>query len=121
MPDKWRVGRTLGRTLYYQLGDEPSKDDHFLGLMENRALAERVAAAVNRDLAAAGGCSCTASRVVVIHDRHTPCGEQQHDHVGLAALDAAARAGACPDDMPLIHVAVTAVLDTLTDSQENTP
>lgn len=37
--DRWRVGRTVGRTIYRQLGDDPSKGDE---------LAELVVAALNR-------------------------------------------------------------------------
>ena len=43
----WRTGQKLGRTLYGQLGDEPSDEDPLLGLMETKALAEQVVAAVN--------------------------------------------------------------------------
>jgi len=48
--DLWRVGRKLGRTIYRQLGAEPSWDDPFLGIMETRDLAEQVVEAHNRDL-----------------------------------------------------------------------
>jgi hypothetical protein len=43
----WRVGRSLGRTCYEQVGDEPSKADPFLGIMDTKKLAERVVEAVN--------------------------------------------------------------------------
>lgn len=46
-PDLWRVGRSLGRTIYGQVGEEPSKQDVFLGIMENRELAEQVVAEHN--------------------------------------------------------------------------
>ena len=39
---RWRVGRTLGRTIYAQVRTDPSKDDVLLGLMETRELAELV-------------------------------------------------------------------------------
>jgi hypothetical protein len=45
--ERWRVGRTLGRTLYIQVGEEPSKEDRCIGLMDTRELAEQVVAAVN--------------------------------------------------------------------------
>jgi hypothetical protein len=45
--ERWRVGRTLGRTLYIQGGEEPSKDDRCVGLLDTRELAEQVVAAVN--------------------------------------------------------------------------
>lgn len=38
----WRVGRTLGRTIYLQVSKEPSTSDTFLGIMETRELAEMV-------------------------------------------------------------------------------
>lgn len=38
----WRVGRKLGRTIYAQLGEEPSADDPFLGLMESEDIAVTV-------------------------------------------------------------------------------
>lgn len=37
----WRVGRSLGRTVYAVVGDNRD-DDVFIGMMETRALAERV-------------------------------------------------------------------------------
>lgn len=43
----WRVGRKLGRTLYQQLGAEPSDLDPFVGLMDSPALAKQVVDAVN--------------------------------------------------------------------------
>lgn len=46
--DRWRVGRTVGRTIYRQLGDDPSKSDELVGLMDTRELAELVVAALNR-------------------------------------------------------------------------
>jgi hypothetical protein len=43
----WRTGRKLGRTIYEQVGPEPSDDDHLLGLMDSSELAEFVVNAVN--------------------------------------------------------------------------
>ena len=45
--DQYRVGRSLGRTIYRQIGEEPSKDDDFLGIMDTRALAAMVVDALN--------------------------------------------------------------------------
>ena len=45
--ERWRVGRSLGRTLYRQVGDEASKADEFIGFMETRELANQVVEAVN--------------------------------------------------------------------------
>lgn len=51
---KWRTGRSLGRTVYLQLGDEPSKADELVGMMETRALADRVVALHNREVDGGG-------------------------------------------------------------------
>ena len=40
--DIWRVGRHLGRTIYKQVGDEPSDADVFLGIMDTIGLAALV-------------------------------------------------------------------------------
>lgn len=40
-----RVGRKVGRTLYRQLGAEPSDDDPLVGVMDTRELADAVVAA----------------------------------------------------------------------------
>jgi hypothetical protein len=44
MPDrnKWRIGRSLGRTIYEQRGPEATKDDVYLGMMETEAIARFV-------------------------------------------------------------------------------
>jgi hypothetical protein len=39
---RWRVGRSVGRTVYRMVGDDPSKDDELIGVMDTRALAETV-------------------------------------------------------------------------------
>jgi hypothetical protein len=36
---RYRVGRKVGRTIYRQLGDEPSDDDTLVGVMDNRPMA----------------------------------------------------------------------------------
>lgn len=43
----WRVGRSVGRTVYEQVGPEPSKQDVLIGVMDTRALATEAVAAVN--------------------------------------------------------------------------
>jgi hypothetical protein len=43
----WRVGRKVGRTIYLQVGDEPSDDDQLIGVMDTPELALIVVAAVN--------------------------------------------------------------------------
>jgi len=45
-----RVGRKVGRTLYIQLGEEPSDDDELCGMMDTPELAAIVVAAVNGTL-----------------------------------------------------------------------
>lgn len=47
----WRVGRTLGRTVYAQVVAEPGKGDVLLGLMESEFLARLVIDLHNRTLA----------------------------------------------------------------------
>lgn len=50
---RWRVGQSLGRTVYAQIGPEPSKTDVLLGMMDTRELAELVVFEHNRGLDAA--------------------------------------------------------------------
>lgn len=40
---RWRIGRSLGRSVYAQVGDDPD-GDVFVGMMETRLLAEQVCA-----------------------------------------------------------------------------
>lgn len=44
----WRVGRKLRRTVYHQLGEQPSDDDILVGFMETAALAQQVVDEHNR-------------------------------------------------------------------------
>jgi hypothetical protein len=48
---RWRVGRKVGRTIYAQLGDEPSDHDPLIGVMDSRRLAEEAVTAHNWKLA----------------------------------------------------------------------
>jgi hypothetical protein len=43
-----RTGRKVGRTIYRQLGAEPSDDDPIVGLVDTPELAAEIVAAVNR-------------------------------------------------------------------------
>lgn len=43
----WRVGRTVGRTIYIQRFYDPSKADELVGLMDTQGLAEFVCRCVN--------------------------------------------------------------------------
>jgi len=43
-----RVGRSVGRTLYVQFGDEPSKDDLLIGQVDSAELAAWIVERVNR-------------------------------------------------------------------------
>jgi hypothetical protein len=47
---RWRVGRKVGRTVYVQLGPEPSDDDPLIGMMDTRELAAQVVLDHNRNL-----------------------------------------------------------------------
>jgi hypothetical protein len=44
----WRTGRKVGRTVYAQLGPEPSDDDPLIGLMDTPEMAARVVQDHNR-------------------------------------------------------------------------
>lgn len=39
---KWRCGRKVGRTIYAQLGSEPSDDDVLIGMMDSPEIAAEV-------------------------------------------------------------------------------
>lgn len=49
-PRRFRTGRSLGRTVYAQVGDEPSDDDLLVGMMETPYMAELVVELLNRHL-----------------------------------------------------------------------
>ena len=36
---RWRTGRRVGRTIYAQIGDQPSDDDPLIGMMDSIGLA----------------------------------------------------------------------------------
>jgi len=44
---KWRVGRSLGRTIYAQRGEWATKQDIYLGMMETPELAATVVCLYN--------------------------------------------------------------------------
>ena len=46
----WRTGRKVGRTIYAQLGPEPSDDDVLIGMMDTPELAAEACAAHNRGM-----------------------------------------------------------------------
>lgn len=46
----WRVGRSLGRTIYRMVGTEPSKDDQILGMMDTREVAAHIVDLHNKTL-----------------------------------------------------------------------
>lgn len=43
----WRVGRSVGRTVYRMVGNDASKSDQLIGVMDTPELARRVVDAVN--------------------------------------------------------------------------
>lgn len=47
----WRMGRKVGRTIYAQIGPEPSDDDPLVGVMDTRLLAADVVCSHNAVLA----------------------------------------------------------------------
>jgi hypothetical protein len=50
----WRTGRKLGRTIYAQLGPEPSDDDPLIGVMDTRTIADEAVECHNRYLTTIG-------------------------------------------------------------------
>lgn len=46
-PEVWRTGRSVGRTVYRQRGDDPAKGDQLIGMMDTPELAALVVTAVN--------------------------------------------------------------------------
>lgn len=44
----WRVGQSLGRTVYHQIGAEPDREDRFLGIFDSADTAQLVCELVNR-------------------------------------------------------------------------
>lgn len=51
---RWRTGRKLGRTIYMQIGPEPSDEDEFIGLMDTADLAEQIVVSHNERREARG-------------------------------------------------------------------
>ena len=47
MAGRWRTGRKVGRTVYVQVGDEPSDGDHLIGVMDTPELARKAVDGVN--------------------------------------------------------------------------
>ena len=47
-PNRMRVGRKVGRTIYEQYGPEPTDDDPLIGVMDTPELAAEVVKSVNR-------------------------------------------------------------------------
>ncbi len=47
---RWRTGRKVGRTIYAQLGPEPSDDDPIIGMMDTPELAEQAVRDHNQSL-----------------------------------------------------------------------
>lgn len=47
MIQKWRVGRKVGRTIYVQLGEEPSDRDPLIGMMDTPEIAALAVRGVN--------------------------------------------------------------------------
>jgi len=47
MAGRWRTGRKVGRTIYAQVGDEPSDGDVLIGVMDTPGLARKAVDGVN--------------------------------------------------------------------------
>lgn len=39
---RWRTGRKVGRTIYAQVGEEPSDDDALIGMVDTPEIARRL-------------------------------------------------------------------------------
>lgn len=46
-PERFRVGRKLGRTVYREFGDRPGENDELIGIMDTREWGQRVVDALN--------------------------------------------------------------------------
>ena len=51
---RWRTGTSVGRTIYIQAADTPSKQDQLIGLMDTPVMADLVVVAVNHWIATQG-------------------------------------------------------------------
>lgn len=92
MTEKWRVGRQVGRTIYLQLGDEPSDRDALIGVMDTKQLAQDAVDAVNSSVAMTFTgdelmISYYADRDNPVHEgprgvamKHLPSGLEAHCH-----------------------------------------
>ena len=47
---RWRQGRRVGRTIYAEIGDQPSEADPLIGVMDSPGLAESVVISHNAQL-----------------------------------------------------------------------
>jgi hypothetical protein len=84
----WRTGRKVGRTIYLQLGQDPSDDDVLIGVMDRPDLAEIVVDAVNEwttERPVCDGC-----------ERHFPC---RHCQRGRTERDAVLWHQTAPDEL----------------------
>jgi hypothetical protein len=46
----YRIGRKLGRTIYWQPGAEPTDNDDFIGIMDQPGIARYIVTVLNADL-----------------------------------------------------------------------
>lgn len=84
---QWRVGRSVGRTLYIQTDAGPGKYDRLVGLMDTRELADLVVEAVNHWQS----CDCLED-----------CAARYHD----AEVDGEGRPHRVPPKVPLVNIQV---------------
>lgn len=71
----WRVGRTLGRTLYLQAGRDPDKGDVCVGLADTIPVARRVVDAMNGRPVVASPCVRARGRLVFLAEFTDPARE----------------------------------------------
>lgn len=72
MPERspWRVGRKVGRTIYQQVGSEPSDDDVLIGRMDTPEQAAEAVHARNAFAAAPTGATGPGKPVKQIFDEY---------------------------------------------------
>lgn len=89
-PVRWRVGRKVGRTIYEQIGDEPSYDDPMIGAMDTPELARDAVRGHNSFLS-------SPSRLVSTCER---CDTQIVGHINGTWRHAPGYPGPCPRACP---------------------
>ncbi len=72
MPDMYRVGRSLGRTVYRQVGDEWSKADVLLGIFDDKVVAARVVELLNGESSLRADLDRAEQALKAVRELHRP-------------------------------------------------